>query len=110
MDTVAWAMEWPRCHLLLELALQYSATGRTHGCDKLMSRIEEGRALLGGAPDLVFSFLREVSYATWLLRRNERGEARHHVTEAARKALQVEVLRQPLRHSAARERALPPRR
>ena len=110
MDTVAWAMEWPRCHLLLELALQYSATGRTHGCDKLMSRIEEGRARLGGAPDLVFSFLSELSYATWLLGRNERGEARHHVTQAARKAMQVEVLLQRLRHSAARERGLHLRR
>ncbi|HEX3556883.1 MAG TPA: hypothetical protein VIA62_26970 [Thermoanaerobaculia bacterium] len=97
-------MEWPRCHLLLELALQYSATGRTHGCDKLMARIEEGRARLDGAPDLVLSFLNELSYAIWLLSRNERGEARHHVTQARRKATQIEVLLQRLRCSAARER------
>ncbi|MEA2599972.1 MAG: hypothetical protein QOF89_964 [Acidobacteriota bacterium] len=105
MESESWPTHWPRCQLLLELARQYTETGRTHGCHKLLARIEDWRSRMPMAPDLVFSFLSELCYATWLLSREEQGEARHHVAQAARKAQQIEVLLQRQRHLEARQRA-----
>jgi hypothetical protein len=104
MELETWARDWPRHQLLLELASQYTLRGRTQGSRKLLARLEEWRDRMAGAPDLVLSFVNELCYAVWLLSRDERGEARHHVVQASRKARQVESLIQRLQHMKARER------
>ncbi len=105
MEPGSWARDWPRCQLLLELASQYTLTGRTQGSHKLLSRLEEWRDRMGaGAPDLALSFVNELCYATWLLTREERGEARHHVVQAARKARQIEALLQGYQRSEIRQK------
>jgi hypothetical protein len=104
MEPEAWARDWPRHQLLLELASQYTLRGRTQGSRKLLARLEEWRERMAGAPDLVLSFVNELCYAVWLLSRDERREARHHVVQASHKARQVEVLLQSRHHAEARER------
>jgi hypothetical protein len=104
MDSGTWTSEWPRCALLLELALRYTTTGRTHGCGKLTARLEESRARMTGAPMLVHSLLSELCYVSWLLHRGDLATARHHALEAKRKARQVEDLLRWQRCLEARER------
>jgi hypothetical protein len=102
MELEAWTRDWPRHQLLLELASQYTLRGRTQGSHKLLARLEDWRDRMAGAPDLVLSFVNELCYAAWLLTRDERGEARHHVVAATHKARQVEVLLQRLHHAEVR--------
>lgn len=99
MELEAWARDWPRHQLLLELASQYTLRGRTQGSRKLLARLEEWRDRMAGAPDLVLSFVNELCYAVWLLSRDEHGEARHHVVQASHKARQVKFLLQRLHHA-----------
>jgi hypothetical protein len=103
MEPEAWARNWPRHQLLLELASQYTLRGRTQGSHKLLARLEDWRDRMAGAPDLVLSFVNELCYAVWLLSRDEHREARHHVVTATHKARQVEALLQRLQHAEARE-------
>lgn len=103
MEAVTWIEDWPRYRLLLELASQYTLTGGAQGSRKLLARLEQWRDRMAGAPDLVLSFVNELCYATWLLTRDRRGEARHHVVAATHKVRQVEALLQRLQHAEARE-------
>jgi hypothetical protein len=85
----AWVKEWPKCVLLLELALSYVSSGRTQGCDKLTARLEEWRARMAGAPTPVHTFLSELCYVTWLLGRGDYEAARHHASQAQGKARDI---------------------
>lgn len=105
MDSADWALEWPRCLLLLELATRYTVSGRTDGCAKLKDRLEEWRVRMEGAPSLVHSLLSELCYVSWLMGRGELATARHHVAAAGRKAEEVNHLLQRQRCLEARRRA-----
>lgn len=89
MDAGAWVREWPKCILLLELALSYASTGRTQGCEKLMPRLEEWRVQMAGAPQAVHTFLSELCYVAWLLGRGDHETARHHASQAQQKAQDI---------------------
>jgi hypothetical protein len=104
MDSANWAREWPRCQLLLELASQYTLSGRSQGCDKLIARLESWRGRMRDAPVAVHSLLSELSYVAWLLRDKQLKAARHHIAEAARKAAQIEILIQRMQCTDARAR------
>jgi hypothetical protein len=97
-------MEWPRCVLLLKLATSYASTGRTQGCEKLTARLDEWRTRMAGAPPIVQLLLRELSHVAWLLGRGDLKAARHHASQAERKAREVEALLQKLQLVAARSR------
>jgi hypothetical protein len=97
-------MEWPRCVLLLKLAKSYASTGRTQGCEKLTVRLDEWRTRMAGAPPIVQLLLRELSHVAWLLGRGDLKAARHHASQAERKAREVEALLQKLQLVAARSR------
>ena len=84
MDT-GWVREWPKCVLLLELALSYTSTGRPQGCEKLTARLEEWRVRMAGAPTPVHTFLNELCYVAWLLGRGDCEAARHHAAQAQEK-------------------------
>ena len=105
METPSWAKEWPRCVLLLKLALSYASTGRTQGCEKLTARLEEWRARMDGAPSLVQVLLRELCHVSWLLGRGDLAAARHHASQAEGKAREVELLLQRLKLAEARSHA-----
>jgi hypothetical protein len=98
-------MEWPRCVLLLKLATSYASTGRTQGCEKLTARLDEWRTRMAGAPPIVQLLLRELSHVAWLLGRGDLKAARHHASQAERKAREVEALLQKLQLVAARSRS-----
>jgi hypothetical protein len=102
MDAGTWVREWPKCILLLELALSYASTGRTRGCEKLTSRLEEWRVRMTSAPQAVHTFLSELCYVSWLLGRGDHETARHHALEAQQKARDIGRLleRQHLRRPA----------
>jgi hypothetical protein len=105
MEPESWTRDWPRCQLLLELASQYTLTGRTQGSHKLLARLEGWRERMGvSAPDVVLSFINELCYATWLLTREERGEAQHHIVQASHKARQIKILFQRQQRQEIRER------
>jgi len=89
MDAGGWVREWPKCVLLLELALSYASTGRTQGCEKLTARLEEWRVRMAGAPQAVHTFLSELCYTAWLLGRGDSETARHHASEAQQKARDI---------------------
>jgi hypothetical protein len=97
-----WVREWPRCLLLFELASRYTASGRSHGCARLKSRLEEARVRMEEAPGLVHTLLSELCYVSWLLRKGDLTAARHHLEEAGRKARDVGRLLQSLRYAEAR--------
>jgi hypothetical protein len=105
MDTGAWVREWPKCVLLLELALSYTSTGRTQGCEKLTARLEEWRTQMTGAPQAVHTFLSELCYATWLLGRGDHETARHHASQAQLKADDIGRLLERLHFVEARNHA-----
>jgi hypothetical protein len=104
MESAHWAREWPRCQLLLELASQYTVSGRSQGCDKLIARLESWRTRMRDAPVAVHSLLSELSYVAWLLRDQQLKAARHHIGEATRKAAQIEVLIHRMQCTDARDR------
>jgi hypothetical protein len=104
MEAESWAREWPRCVLLLKLAMSYASTGRTQGCEKLTVRLDEWRTRMEGAPPLVQLLLRELSHVAWLLGRGDLVAARHHASQAERKAREVEILLQRLKFREARSR------
>ena len=105
MDAGAWVKEWPKCVLLLELALGYASTGRTQGSEKLMPRLEEWRVQMAGAPQAVHTFLSELCYVAWLLGRGDHETARHHASEAKLKAGDIGRLLERLHFVEARNRA-----
>jgi hypothetical protein len=100
-----WVREWPKCVLLLELALSYASTGRTQGGDKLMARLEEWRVRMAGAPTPVHTFLSELCYVAWLLGRGDHETARHHAHQAEQKARDIGRLLERLHFVEAREHA-----
>jgi hypothetical protein len=89
MDTAAWAADWPRCLLLLELAARYAESGRAHGCARLKDRLEDWRRRMEEAPPSVHALLSELCYVCWLLGRGDLATARHHAAEAQRKAKEI---------------------
>lgn len=105
MDAGAWVREWPKCILLLELALSYASKGRTQGCEKLTSRLEEWRVRMAGAPQGVHTFLSELCYVAWLLGRGDHETARHHALEAQQKAQDIGRLLERLHFVEARKHA-----
>lgn len=105
MDAGTWVREWPKCVLLLELALSYASTGRTQGCEKLMPRLEEWRVQMAGAPQAVHTFLSELCYVAWLLGRGDHETARHHASQAKLKADDIGRLLERLHFLEARNRA-----
>ena len=104
MGTADWALDWPRCLLLLELATRYAESGRPHGCARLKDRLEEWRRRMEDAPPPVHSLISELCYVCWLLGRGEIATARRHVAKAQRKAEEiVRQLRQGRRAEVRRD-------
>jgi hypothetical protein len=104
MDTAAWASDWPRCLLLLELAGRYAESGRANGCAKLKGRLEDWRRRMEDAPPPIHSLLSELCYVCWLLGRGDLATARHHMAEAQRKAREIGgLLRQWRREEIRRD-------
>jgi hypothetical protein len=105
MDSEDWAKHWPRCSMLVELALGCAASGRVEAGERLMSRIEESRVRMAGAPAPVFSLLSELCFIAWLVVNGDRKAARHHATQATFKARKVGFLLDELQCRAIRSRA-----